>query len=170
MTAPAVAARRTKKTTGKPTGTPPVGALVPQPHGGALRHGGTNAGGPGRPRDEVRAKLLKLGTGKGLPFLADLLDGKVRVDLIGVCASCKAETQMDTSWLEESAAILKASTDQRLRAVEQAWRYGLGTQKDVEVSVSSIRERVRETVETIQRLAPPDVAERLIAALQPVWS
>ena len=28
---------------------PEVGELVPQPHGGALRYGGTNKGGPGRP-------------------------------------------------------------------------------------------------------------------------
>ena len=32
-----------------------VGELVPQPHGGALRNGGTNAGGTGRPASAVRA-------------------------------------------------------------------------------------------------------------------
>lgn len=29
--------------------------LIPQPHGGALRNGGTNRGGPGRPASEIRA-------------------------------------------------------------------------------------------------------------------
>lgn len=31
-----------------------VGELVPQPHGGALRNGGTNKGGPGRTPNELR--------------------------------------------------------------------------------------------------------------------
>jgi len=34
-----------------------TGTLVPQPHGGALRHGGTNAGGSGRPPALIRAAL-----------------------------------------------------------------------------------------------------------------
>lgn len=32
-----------------------VGDLVPQPHGGALRNGGTNKGGPGRPTKAFKA-------------------------------------------------------------------------------------------------------------------
>lgn len=118
----------------------------------------------------MRATLLSLGVNKGVPFLSDILDGKVRVDLIGKCANCGAETQADATWLEESATILKASVEQRMRAVEQTWKYGLGTQKDVEVSVSSIRERVQETLQVIQRHAPPDLAARIISALQPVWT
>lgn len=39
------------KSTGE---SPAVGELVPQPHGGALRHGGTNKGGTGRPPDQFR--------------------------------------------------------------------------------------------------------------------
>lgn len=34
----------------------PVGALVPQPNGGALRNGGTNRGGSGRPPEWIRAR------------------------------------------------------------------------------------------------------------------
>src|SRR5690348_17498928 len=45
--------RTTRKTTEKPT----VGQLVPQPHGGALRHGGPNKGGTGRPPDAIRAAM-----------------------------------------------------------------------------------------------------------------
>ena len=45
----------TRKTTDIPrlTGRP-VGELVPMPHGGALRAGGTNRGGPGRPAEAIR--------------------------------------------------------------------------------------------------------------------
>jgi hypothetical protein len=38
---------------------PVVGALYAGPRGGMLRHGGTNLGGPGRPRDEVRQAYLQ---------------------------------------------------------------------------------------------------------------
>lgn len=37
--------------------SPAVGELVPQPHGGALRYGGPNAGGPGRPPNALRALM-----------------------------------------------------------------------------------------------------------------
>ncbi len=44
----------------KPRGIPrltgrPLGELVAMPHGGALRAGGTNVGGPGRPAEALRA-------------------------------------------------------------------------------------------------------------------
>lgn len=44
-----------KKTTAK--STVPVGALIPQPHGGALRNGGPNKGGPGAPPQVIREKM-----------------------------------------------------------------------------------------------------------------
>ena len=34
----------------------PVGSLVPMPNGGALRNGGPNKGGPGRPPEAIRAQ------------------------------------------------------------------------------------------------------------------
>ena len=46
-----------KKSTKKST-TPEVGTLVPQPGGrGALRYGGTNKGGTGRPPSELRRRM-----------------------------------------------------------------------------------------------------------------
>ncbi len=56
---------KAKKPGGKSDGNSPqveVGTLVTQPHGGALRHGskpGTNRGGSGRPRNELKEKLRK---------------------------------------------------------------------------------------------------------------
>jgi hypothetical protein len=44
------------KTTVKTTGLK-VGELVPQAHGGALRNGGTNKGGAGRPKARIQAKM-----------------------------------------------------------------------------------------------------------------
>ena len=46
-----------KKTTQKARLTDaPVGSLVPMPNGGALRNGGTNRGGSGRPPESIRAR------------------------------------------------------------------------------------------------------------------
>lgn len=36
----------------------PVGAMIPQAHGGALRNGGTNAGGHGRPSTALRDRCV----------------------------------------------------------------------------------------------------------------
>lgn len=40
-----------------------VGELVPQPHGGALRRGGTNKGGSGRPPDAFREFCRRMASG-----------------------------------------------------------------------------------------------------------
>ena len=57
-----------------------VGTLVTQPHGGALRHGsrpGTNKGGAGRPKDELKAKLRSaLDQPQTLSYLRLCLRGK----------------------------------------------------------------------------------------------
>jgi len=42
--------------------------LEPQPHGGALRRGGTNRGGPGRPRSAVRRLAIR-GAARAVPRL-----------------------------------------------------------------------------------------------------
>lgn len=40
----------------------PTGTLVPQAHGGALRYGGANRGGPGRPPDAFKLAMQELTT------------------------------------------------------------------------------------------------------------
>ena len=50
-------AKQGQKTTQKARLTDvPVGSLVPMPNGGALRNGGTNRGGSGRPPEALRAR------------------------------------------------------------------------------------------------------------------
>lgn len=48
--------------------------LVAQPHGGALRVGGTNKGGTGRPPNRVR-ELAKLAVEDSLPIIAEMVKG-----------------------------------------------------------------------------------------------
>lgn len=55
----------------KTPGKTPV-PVVRQAHGGALRRGGTNRGGPGRPRSEVR-RLALVGAAKAIPRLIEIV-------------------------------------------------------------------------------------------------
>jgi hypothetical protein len=53
--------------------TTAVGELIRQRHGGALRNGGTNRGGPGRPANKAKALALKHYTQR-IPLLGALAD------------------------------------------------------------------------------------------------
>lgn len=119
-------ARKSVKKTGPKAGRA-VGPLIPQPHGGAIRPGRPlhPVAGTGRPPDEVRAKMRELGASKGLPFLSDLLDGKVSVSLLGKCDACGHDQPMSVELMEQWMERVKASTDHRLKATEQAFKYGL---------------------------------------------
>ena len=64
-----------KEATDKSTEVP-VGELVPQPHGGALRNGGTNKGGSGRPPDLFKRRLRQARDRKQVhDYLKKCLDG-----------------------------------------------------------------------------------------------
>lgn len=102
--------------------------MIPQPHGGALRNGGTNKGGPGRPKDALRAKLRKLAEGKGVPFLRELMKGDVRVRFIGKCPECEHDQAIDDAWVRDAVAALNENVRARLMANDQMLKYGLGTQ------------------------------------------
>lgn len=135
---------RVRKTTAKSTGLP-VGALIPQPHGGALRNGGTNAGGTGRPPNwwrERAAEHLETARADGgtvFDFARDVVSGKV--------------TDADT----------KAKLD--------AWKAltGVVVPKQKDVTVEDVRGRLAATLDTIRAVLPAADADRLIAALRPVW-
>jgi hypothetical protein len=118
-----------RKTTGATTVA--VGALIPQPHGGALRNGGTNRGGPGRPPDAVRAAYRELGATKGFGFISDLLDGKLAVSLLGKCDACEHEQPLSEEWVELMMNRIHARVDHMLRANEQALKVGLPKAKEM---------------------------------------
>lgn len=92
-----------------------------------------NKGG-GRPKDVVREKLTKLAQGKGLRFLNKLMDGKVEVQLVGECPHCHETADVDAGWVESVVNLLSTSVDQRLKGLEQAFKYGIGTKDEVDVT------------------------------------
>ena len=67
--------QRTEKTPAKSPATSATVPMQPQQHGGALRRGGTNRGGPGRPRNAVR-QLARRGAAQAIPRLIEIVTGK----------------------------------------------------------------------------------------------
>ncbi|MHC4066312.1 MAG: hypothetical protein ACYSUI_17685 [Planctomycetota bacterium] len=106
------------KTTAKTT--PAVGDLVPQAHGGALRHGGTNKGGPGRPRSEVQAEL------RG-PLADDLIEVMRQIGTaareVAVAVECPQCGHKHTVTCDDPPA----GDADRLRAADIVLKYGTGT-------------------------------------------
>lgn len=115
------------------------GGLVPQPHGGALRHGslpGTNSGGPGRPPSEIRKRL-------------------------------RGTFEERAAVIEEILASEEATNADKLRAVDLLLKYGLGAMK--ELSVDNVRDKLVETIQVIHQELSEEEAERVLLQLKDVW-
>ncbi len=110
---PAAKSSSAKKETTDESTKPKVGELVVQAHGGALRHGGTNKGGPGRPPSELRGSMRDILERGGL----DVLEGFMRgvVPMVGKCEKCGHE--------HEGTEVSFKAAD-RLKAIEILSRYG----------------------------------------------
>lgn len=125
-----MSARKAVKKAGRKAGKK-VGVVVAQKHGGAIWQGApaNPVAGTGRPPDAIRAKMRELGADKGIPFLSNLLDGKIEVSLLGKCDACGEHQQFSQEWVEMVMDRLKASVDQRLKATEQTMKYGLAAKE-----------------------------------------
>lgn len=125
-------AKKPAKKTGRKTDRPrKMGKLVPQPHGGAILDGmaKNHVPGPGRPPDEIRAKLRELGATKVVPFLEELFSGKVSVSLLGKCDACAHEQPISEEIVAHFMERVQTSIDHRLKASDQAFKYGLATKE-----------------------------------------
>lgn len=160
--------------TGKATGE-----LVPQPHGGALRNGGTSKGGPGRTVSEVRVALKQAFAGR-MTVLEDIADGeavqRARVPLLTVlphatCPKCgtglKAK-DVDGALLIEVNGHVSASPADRMKALDLMAKYGIGTLK--EVSSDDVRDKLRATLALLTERLGPEAAEPIIREMEGIWS
>ena len=164
---PAKKPKSVKKSESKPA----PGSLVPAKNGGAIRHGSLpgNTPGTGRPPDAIRAAMRELGAVKGLPFLDEVLDGKIPMQLVGTCPECGKESEMDSLWAKEFADRVRASVDQRLKANEQALKYGMGTKDELSVVHPDVVARLDRQVQLIAA-RPVWNREELLAQLSEVWT
>lgn len=148
-----MAAPRKRKTTAKTPVKRGKGELVPQPHGGALRRGGTNNGGPGRPPSVIRERL------RG--------SFEARIAVLESIADGEAVERVRLPSGEESEMQKSAAVPDRLKAIDLLAKYGLGTTK--EITVEHVRDRLQQTIALIGEMLPKEQADALLARLEPVW-
>lgn len=111
-----------------------TGNLIPQDHGGALRNGGTNKGGPGRPASEIR-KRLRGSFDKRIPILEKIAD---------------------------KARGMGANGD-KTRAMDLMGKYGLGTERTITiVGDEDIVHALLWMEEVVRDVAPPALANTII--------
>ena len=100
----ALAKKPAKKTTGVTT-KPEVGELVPQPHGGALRYGGTNKGGPGRPKDMVKELARKATLDVVIPRATEIAKGEDFIEKRRKPGGVGVELEMTPSLRDQLSAM-----------------------------------------------------------------
>lgn len=150
--------KKVRETTDHSTGSIPVGALIPQKHGGALRNGGTNKGGPGRPPNAIRDDFRELLATGGKRHLAQVLNGVV--PLAAECEKCGHRPKRNLK--------IESTIRDRSQVVEILARFGIGTKDEINLISPEVRMRVQQTLAVIASRAKWD-SEELLAALDEVW-
>lgn len=142
---------RGRKTNGASNGI----AKVPQAHGGALNIGGTpgHRGAGGRPPSAIR-ELLAESLPDRVASLTAIADGEV--------------VQRMRIGDKETATMISADVSDRLRAIDLLFKYSIGTVK--EVSVESVRDRVKKTLDVIQGRVAPEQYASIVRELRPIWA
>ena len=112
------------------------------------------------PQENGRGALLAGGVPGGLPGTGRP-PSAIREQLRGSFAE-------RVKVLEEIADDKANKPRDRAQAIEILARYGLGTL--TEVSVDTVREKVRLTLEAIRVHCDAELAARLIVALRPIWA
>lgn len=156
------------------------GALVPQPHGGALSPGNPgNKGGPGRPPSLIRGEL-RGSYDERKAFLDRVIEGEVmthmkfRVSDLAqhvTCGNC-GESQLlpknvDSLYLEIDVKT-SASVKDRISALEHQAKYSLGQLK--EISVENVREKLERQVELLRNRFSGEVLNTLLRELREIWN
>lgn len=133
--------------------------LIPQPHGGALRNGGTNKGGPGRPASEIRERC-RGSFYERIPILEEIADAHVA--LRQKCEKCGHEPK------DLVPEISTPQVSDRIRAITELGKIGLGA--DGDVNAAEIRNKLDRTLAVIGELLQPTEAQTVLMALRRVWA
>lgn len=118
-----------------------AGVVVPYQagrHGGTIRAGslpGTNAGGAGRTPEAIRQSLREMTVVQAVPFLAQVMEGRIEVQFIGQCPRCQAYQPLpegeDLDTLVDACRdAIRASVDHRLKATAETMKYALPVKAD----------------------------------------
>ena len=55
-------------------------------------------------------------------------------------------------------------------AADKLLKYGLGTQRDIKITADDVRDRLAQSIQTIRRLAPQELAQRILAEMKEQWT
>lgn len=162
--------------------TVPVGTLIPQPHGGALRYGGTNrSGGGGLPPSALREKLRGSFESR-LKVLEEIADGEpaqtLELPLRNVlphlkCPDCGGEDLQPKDRKAVTVQVrVSAQPNDRIKAVDVMGKYGLGESNTLQVIHPEVIQRIQGTVQTIQDFPGLSIEQReqLLDAIEAVWA
>lgn len=117
--------------------------MMVQPHGGALRRGGPNKGGPGRRPDRIK-KLAQKALLPRVQLLAHLADG--------------VAIHFDD---ESGTKLISPTPGERIRALEMLHKIGMGET----VSTADVRDRLKQQVRLIRTSALDDASKELVLSL-----
>lgn len=129
----------------------PVGAMIPQPHGGRLRNGGTNRGGSGRRPDRIKKLAGKLLEPR-MALLAHFADGV-------------AVQQTEDATGAKKFELISPTPKERIAALALLQKIHDGEK----VAVSDVKHRLREQFRVLRDILPPEYAETACKALIGVW-
>jgi hypothetical protein len=152
-----IASRVRRKSAGQSAASQP--ALIPQPHGGALLSGGKpgNAGGPGRPKDELRAKMRTAADAALDAMLAALAGERLATDAAAAVLNDADVQALGAEVVASLQTILPRHLTARLTNRELSQyhetlaKYGVGVQAEVDSRHSDVRYIIRLP----SRAAPP---------------
>lgn len=139
--------RNPRKPKGSVTAKP---HLVPQPHGGALKSGGTPGNRGGTLRAEVRRDALRL-VAERLPLLAHAADG--------VAVEINSENGM--------MRVVSPSPRERTQALALLWHIADGSRN--KITAHAVRKRLVAQVGAIREMLSPDLAEAVLSRLAEIW-
>lgn len=176
-----------QKASGKATVKKSRHLPVKQPHGGALipGQGGGRENGlkGGRPPSELRDRLR--GTlQERVPIIEQIADGvpvkNADIPLAAVlkhatCPLCDGKLRLLETTKPEDVLLISlrgkesASPGDRIKALDLAAKYGLGTKEEITLVSPDVRARVESTVALISTRPTWDAVD-LLAELDKVWS
>jgi hypothetical protein len=140
---------------------------------------GGNYGNPGGGRPPSAIRLRCRGSfEERIPVLEQIADGeaseKIRVPLNAVlhlltCPKCAGPLQPIedvTRWVEVDGTVSPKARD-RIEAIKNLAHVGLDAGR---ADAEDVRHRVAQTIATIRAVLEPEDAEKVIQAIEPVWS
>lgn len=160
------------------------GALVVQPHGGALKTGGNpgNRGGSGRTPSALRDRLRN-SMAERIPVIEQIADGeaivRTEIRVIDVmrhvlCPKCGGPLELITKDPLEAMGLTilgrtSASPRDRISAIDLAGKYGLGTKDEITVVSADVMSRLEAQAARFVAELPPAALEIVRRITDEVW-